>query len=332
MTHKNTNVKHLFIINPRSFSYKWAQENMIAGIHRFFKIAENNNYDIHVSRFPRDAAGFIPLYAKNLPENTTLRVYAVGGDGILFDCLNGVMRLENAELAAVPYGHTNSFIRGFGKNSKSLFRNIPRLCNAPTICLDVIRCEDNYALNYCSLGIEADAVLRAGRIREQLEKGSFFYRKWVSRGIYSFFYFVGGFISCLKRKLLHRQYEVYIDSENTTGSYWGVSFFNSPFYGGNMSPVKHAKPDDGILDIMFIHGSGLLSYFLYPFYMTGRYKMFPKIFSLKQGKKIYVRSNEPLIISMDDEIFYESELSVELLPAAVKFVDVSRSGYIGERK
>ena len=321
-------VRHLFIINPKSFRHKWKQVKAVTKIHDFFKLAENNNYEIHISRFPRDAACFIPLYAEKLGKETTLRVYAVGGDGILFDCLNGVMGLENAELAAIPYGHTNNFVRAFRKNDKSLFQSIPRQYHSPAIPLNVMRCGNNYALNCCAVGLEADAALRAGKMRERMDRGSIF-MQWLGRRLYTSLYIIGGLISCWNKKLLNRQYEVEIDGNIISGNYWGLSVFNGPVYGGNMRPVNNAVPDDGILDILLTRVRKIITYFLFPFYITGRYKIFPGIFTLKQGRKVSIRCEEPLVISMDNEVFFENELSVELLPSAVKFVNAGRHDYTG---
>jgi len=186
-------------------------------------------------------------------------------------------------------------------------------------------------MNYLIVGLEADAVRRAGKKREQMEKGSFF-NQWLSRRLYTFFYFTGSLAAYFGRNLPKRKYEIEIDGKNADGFYWGVSFFNGSFYSENLHPLKLTMPYDGNLDMIFIRDKGLLTYLLYPFYMTGNYKLFPNIFSWKQGRKINIRSDEPLIVSMDDEIFYMSELSVELLPSAVKFVDASEQGYIGGRQ
>jgi len=155
---------------------------------------------------------------------------------------------------------------------------------------------------------------------------------WLSRRLYTFLYFTGGIVTSLNTKLLPRNYKVSVDGEESGGYYRGFSFFNGPFYGGNFCPAKNALPDDGILDILSIRGRGFLTYFLFPFYVTGRYKKFPKNFSSKQGRKIHISSNSPLQISMDDEIFYETELSIDILPAAVKFVDAGLKGFNGGRK
>ena len=329
MTSESRIVKHLFIINPNSFRHKWKQDMVIADIHKFFNSIKNNNYHIHFSRFPRDATGFIPFFAGDLPREITLRVYAVGGDGILFDCLNGIMDLENAELAAIPYGRTNNFIRGFGKNNKSLFRSIPLQYGAPAVPMDVIRCGNNYALDYCIAGMEADALRRTLKIRERMENGNTL-TQWLSRRLYTFLYLAGAFATYLDGKLLHRQYDVEIDGKTTGGFLWTVSVFNGSYYGGSLHPVNNAMPNDGILDILLIRGrGGLKAFFLLPFYLSGRYKKFPRIFTYKQGGKINIRSDSHLIVSMDDQVFCENELAMELLPSAVNFVDAGRQGYKG---
>ncbi|MDR0456566.1 MAG: hypothetical protein LBH20_07800 [Treponema sp.] len=324
-------VKHLFIINPRSFWKKTYQNQIVVGIHKFFKEMNNSEYDIHVSQFPRDAVGFIPLFAKDLPDTTILRVYAVGGDGILFDCLNGIIGLKNVELAAIPYGYTNNFIRGFDKNEKNLFRLMSQQYNAPAIPMDIMRCGNNYALNHCVVGIEAETVQRAAKIRERKEKGHFLNR-WLSRRWYTLFYYAGGLGACSNKKLLNQRYEANIDGEKLTGAYQGISIFNSPYYGGNLHPVNNAMPNDGILDMLTLRSHSVFqTCCLFPFYVSGHYKMFPRNFTLKRGRKIKIHSENILLISMDGIIFFESELDVEILPAAIKFVDASKHGYKGWR-
>ena len=326
----NRTVKHLFIINPKSFLKKTKQNQIVFSIHQFFKETGNGDSEIYISRFPRDAVGFIPLFAKNLPDTTILRVYAVGGDGILFDCLNGIIGLKNVELAAIPYGYTNNFVRGFDKD-KTLFRALARQCNAPAIPMDIMRCGTNYALNYCVVGIEAEAVYCTEKMRERLENGSAL-SKWLGRRLYAQLYFMGGFVAYSKKKLMFQQYELDIDGEKLTGNYQGLSFFNGPYYGGNLHPASNALPNDGILDIFTTQSQGVLqTYCLYPFYTSGNYKRFPRHFVMKRGKKISIRSNDTLRISMDGIVFYEPELEIELLPAAIQFVDPSKYGYRGGR-
>ena len=326
----NRTIKHLFIINPKSFWNKAKQNNVVAGIHHFFREIDNKDYEIHVSRFPRDAVGFIPLYARDLPNETVLRVYAVGGDGILFDCLNGIMGLAHVELASIPYGYTNNFVRGFvDKNNKILFRNIARQYYAPTIPIDVMRSGNNYALNYCTVGIEAETVRCATRMRERIKKDNSM-PQWLCRRLYTLFFFLGGLAAGGDKNIMYQRYDVTLDGESFGGVYQGFSVFNGSYYGGGLRPISSAVPDDGILDVLSIRSSGALQTgFLYPFYVSGRYKVFPQHFVLKRSRKISIHSEDMLVISMDGEVFFEPEFEIELLPAAVQFVDAGRSEYRG---
>jgi diacylglycerol kinase family enzyme len=320
-------IKHLFILNPKSFRKKTRQNQVVVKIHEFFREIENSEYDIFVSRFPRDAVGFIPLFARNLPDSTTLRVYAVGGDGILFDCLNGIMGLKNVQLAAIPYGYTNNFMRGFDK--LDLFRIMSQQYNAPVIPMDVMRCGDNYALNYCIVGVEAEAVHWAEKMREQMEKGNFL-SQWFCRHLYPLFYFAGGLAACSDKQVLYQRYEVHVDGESFSGIFQGFSIFNSPYYGGKFHPISGAMPNDGILDMLTIKNKGILrSFCLYPIYEYGHYKMFPRNYVLKQGQKINICSENTLVISMDGIVFFEPKFEIELLPAAIQFVDAGGRGYRG---
>jgi len=112
--------------------------------------------------------------------------------------------------------------------------------------------------------------------------------------------------------------------------YQSISIFNGSYCGGNMHPVNNAMPNDGVMDILFARSRGILrmSGFL-PFYLTGRSGWFPGEFSLKQGRKIIVNSEDPLLIILDDVVFFDIQFTLELLPGAVRFVDASRHGYKG---
>jgi diacylglycerol kinase family enzyme len=242
------------------------------------------------------------------------------------------MGLKNVELAAIPYGHTNNFIRGFGKSEKNLFRQLSNQYNAPAIPIDVMRCGDYYALNYCVAGIEAEAIRQTERIREQLENSHPF-NKWLSRHFYTSLFFIGKLAAHGNKTLLHQQYEVTINGEKNDGTYQGISVFNSPYYSEFFHPINTAMPNDGILDILAVRSSGALqTFFQYPIYVSGNYQKFPLKFVSKQGKKISIRSKDIVQLNMDGAVFFEPEFEIELLPAAVKFVDAPRHGYQGVRQ
>jgi diacylglycerol kinase family enzyme len=323
------NMMHLFILNPKSFWNMWKQTQVLNRIQSFFSTIENKDYVIHISRFPRDAAGFIPMFAKTLPKETALRVYAIGGDGILFDCLNGIMGIENAELASIPYGHTNNFIQGFGKNEDVFFKRLALQYNAPTILLDVIRCGNNYALSHCIIGMEAEIVRSVEKIRERMQKGNSL-SQWLARKLHTALYYFSVFSVITANRLMLQQYELDIDGEKLSGVYLGLHIYNSPYINGSLHPVKKALPNDGILDMLIPRGQGRRQVSrMLPLFLSGSKETLPGHFIYKQLRKISVNSDKILRINLDGIVFFETEIELELLPGAVRFVDATRRGYKG---
>jgi len=320
---------HLFILNPKSFWNMWKQTQVLNRIQSFFSTIDNTDYVIHISRFPRDATGFIPVFAKTLPKETVLRVYAIGGDGILFDCLNGIMGIENAELASIPYGHTNNFIRGFGKNEDVFFKRLALQYNAPTILLDVIRCGETYALSHCIIGMEAEIVRSREKIREKMQKGNAL-SQWLARKLHILLYYFGIFSVIVDNEIMLQQYDLDIDGEKQSGVYLGLHIYNSPYINGSLHPVRNTLPNDGILDMIIPQGQGRRQVFrMLPMFLSGSRRAIPRRFTYKQLRKISVSSNKILRVNLDGIVFFETGIELELMPSALRFVDATRRGYKG---
>lgn len=297
---------------------------VISGIRECFKAAGSGDYMVHVSRFPREAIGLVYSCAGALPEKTTLRVYAVGGDGILFDCLNGLMaftslangrRHEDAplvtvELAAIPYGRDNNFLRGFGKKSMASFRDISLQCKARTIPLDVVYDGANYALNSCVIGTEALAVFKTYKLRDRLENGGYLLRL-LETVFYRQLFYVGGLQARFGKKNIRHHYSVKLEGTDFSGQYRSFTIANTPWYKGNKCLVRTAMPRDGLLEILFAGCNGSAD------------------FCIRQGRNITIHSGEPVCYSLDGVVFFDTSLKIELLPAAIQFVDVTGRGYLG---
>jgi diacylglycerol kinase family enzyme len=309
--------KHLFIINPVSFGTETDMNAFIDLVKDQFERVIKAEYEIRISRFPRHAIRMARQYIAQAGPETAVRVYAVGGDGILFDCLNGIVGLSNAELAPVPYGRTNDFIRAFGEGVCGLFRNIPLLASAPAIPTDILHCGSNYALNLCTVGLESAAIFRSVDMQQNLRIWPRFFRN--SSRIYNMIYYLGGFTVMFDQKTLRQEYAINIDGEDLSGAYANVNIANGPCYGGDKSAVVTAVPDDGVMDVlMFKSSSTLRGLIRIPSYAKGQYDRFSREFTLKRGKIISIRSKDPLMIDLDGETFLDTNITVELIRGAVK--------------
>jgi diacylglycerol kinase family enzyme len=62
-------------------------------------------------------------------------------------------------------------------------------------------------------------------------------------------------------------------------------------------------------------------------YTHGHYERFPGDFTLKRGKNITIRSRDPLMIDLDGEAFLDTNITVELIPGAVKIAAPDKLSY-----
>ena len=319
-------MQHLFVINPRSFPVPAAEDRIVREIRDVFA-ALGADYAIHLSRYPRDAIGFIRKWIAAAGPDETVRVYAVGGDGILFDCLNGIVGLPNAEIASVPYGNGNDVIRAFGEHKKSLFRDIRLQASSPAVPIDIIYCGNNYALNFCSIGMESDAIMNsigiynriAGRVRK-FPGLNFF--------LYTLIFYFGGMKAVFNKKVLNQYYAITVDGEDYSGVYGSINIANGPCYGGDKNPVITAVPDDGALDALFFKcGDSFRAMTLILPYVRGEFRRFPREFAWKRLRKIEIRSEEPLLVDLDGEVFFDTNITVEIIPQGVKMTAPGGIGF-----
>jgi diacylglycerol kinase family enzyme len=316
--------KHLFIINPLSFKSEAELKSLVSEIDRYFRETVKNEYHVRISLFPRHAVRIVRQYLTR--EEASVRVYAVGGDGILFDCLNGLVGLPNVELATVPYGHCNDFMRAFGEGLGTVFRNIPLQAASPVVPTDILHCGSNYALNLCIVGMESAALFKTLEMQQKLKAWPPFIRN--NAHIYNSLYAFGSFAALFdKKKVLKQEYTINLDGKDLSGVYANVNIANGPCCGRNKTIVATAVPDDGLLDVLMLKaGRTVKTISRIMRYSKGRYDHSDD-FILKRGKIISIRSKDPLMINLDGELFFDTNITVELVPQAVKIVTPNNLSY-----
>lgn len=309
---------HLVVINPKSFNKQAEMQTVIRDIKSYLE-NQNKPHYIHVSRYPRDAIRVVKKYVM-LAEGI-VRVYSVGGDGILYDCLNGIRNLPNAQIAVIPYGTSCDFIRAFGEGKRGLFRDISKQVNAETIATDVLNIGNRYALNFCSVGVEAAVILKYYEICKKYPR--------ISKQFGNSLYMAGIPLAFLDKKVTGQKYELTIDGVNHDGAYIGINFANGSCYGGNKTPFPMAHPADGKMEIMTLTGKITPKTFAaINSYTKGGYKKHPDLLSHMSAKNVKIRSNDPMHINVDGETYYGSELNIKLIPKAINFVSPDGISYV----
>jgi len=305
-------MKHVFVFDPKAFyNQQWKMDNILDGIGQFFRTQHNPDFSIQYSRYRRNAIGIINDEAEKAKSGDTVRIYAVGGEEILFDCLNGVAHFPNMQLAAVPFGESNDFIKIFGDDKIDTFRDLPTLVNSGTIPTDAIRWGVNYALNSCYIGMNSAISKRVRDMKSKLNKSSFFIFSRLSSSL-------NNLLTAFDKNLAAREYEIFIDDRDYSGNYCLIHVANGPYHSGKLTGVSEATPNDGVLDIALIKSS-------HPFktlsslgkYSKGKQ---PKNCIFLHGKKITVKSKKRMWIQLDNEYIKDTDISLSVVPSAVQLV------------
>jgi diacylglycerol kinase family enzyme len=326
MTTSVLSVRHFFVVNPVSFDNRQKMEAMIAGVHRFFNDLKNSlpgvppDYAVHISRFPRDAICAIQRFSSSVSSGVPLRVYAMGGDGILFDCLNGVIGLQNTELGIMPYGKGSDFYRVFGEENRDIFNSLETQTRAPSVPMDALYCGSNYALNHCLIGLEALSSASIRGIQEGcslLDRFSSAFSRIIH--VSSVPVYLAG---VMNPEILRQNYRIWIDDDNLSGTHAFINIVNSSWYGANKYAIPEADPTDGWLDVVMCHSMSVLDMFkVFHHYMNGYRAKYPNQFTWRRAKKIFLTSTQPLVLDLDGETFYDKYISVEIKPGIVRIID-----------
>ena len=144
-------MKHLVVINGNAGS---VTEDLERKVNEAFK---GLDFEIYKTTGPKSVIPFLKEYLKKAKD--TVRVYACGGDGTVFEVVNGLVGFDNAELAILAVGTGNDFVKIYGGKEK--FSDFGALINGKVqeIDLSKLSCptmaEPLYSVNVINFGFDA---------------------------------------------------------------------------------------------------------------------------------------------------------------------------------
>ena len=226
-------MKHLFIINPAAGSWDHTKQYTAAIVESCN--ARGLDYRVEVSKAPGECRRITREAGETGEE---YRVYACGGDGTLNEVASGAAGFPNLAITAYSGGSGNDFVRLFSE--PAAFSDLERLLDAKEVTFDMIRCNDDYALNICSVGLDARIGTDVARYKRlPLLQG---FRAYVASTV----------VNVVRGIAEH--YVVEICGETVDAQQTMICVCNGRFYGGGFNPVPEAEPDDGLLDVIVIKG------------------------------------------------------------------------------
>ena len=292
-------MKHLFIINPAAGSRNRTQEYSEV-IHKVCR-ARGLDYEVRVSTAPGEC---IRIAREAAETGEELRIYACGGDGTLNEVVTGAAGHDNAAVTVFSGGSGNDFVKIF--DEPRAFFDLNRLMDVDEATFDLIRCNDDLALNICSVGLDA-------RIGTDVSN----YKRIPL--LHGFRAYAASTVVNLLRSI-SEHYVVEINGETIDGDKTFICVCNGRYYGGGFNPIPEADPADGMLDVLLVDKVTLGEVpFIIGKYKNGRYKELSHIARYLQTKSLRVICDKPSAISLDGEMRTAKIVDMSLAQEKIRF-------------
>ena len=292
-------IHHLFIINPAAGSYNRTEEASKI-IHKICR-ARKLDYEIRVSTAPGECARIAREACK---KGGQLRIYACGGDGTLNEVVSGVAGFDNAAVTVYSGGSGNDFVKLF--DEPKAFFDLNRLMDAEEATFDLIKCNDHYSLNICSVGLDA----RIGTDVSNYKRLPFLH------GFKA--YAASTVVNVIKGIAEH--YVVEINGETVDGDQTFICVCNGRFYGGGFNPIPEADPSDGMLDVLLVKK---LSRMQVPGaigkYKDGRYKELDHLATYYKTDKVVIHCDKPTPVNVDGELRIAQDVEIKVATEKIRF-------------
>lgn len=297
---------HLFILNPFAGT-KDATPKLKAQIEAL----QLPGAVIEFTKGKDDAEHIARRYAE---KGEPLRVYACGGDGTANEALHGLLGFENVALGVVPVGTGNDYVRSLPAEKED-FLNIAKMTRGDTIRVDLMKCEDRYALNVISVGYDCAVADQAQKNKHlPLISGEFAYKLAIAQ--------------CVLTKRKHT-FTPYADGEmipiaDGYKSQMLAVAAKGMYYGGGIKATPYARLDDGMIDFMAIP-TVPISYFtwmLAPF-TRGEHIDHPKgkrFIQHQKCKTLKLDNHGDIKIGIDGEMFVMKDPVITVIPKAMDII------------
>lgn len=248
------------------------------------------NAGISVDVFESSGPGGILSIAKSLRQQDWSGVVVVGGDGSLFEVLNGLYSSGagiHVPIGQVPVGTGNSYIKDLGISTVDDAVESIIGGNSCPVDLGFFRCDagDYRFINLLGAGFVSNVARRAGK-----------YKFFGSKS------YIFGLIEEVIR-LDPVPIRLQVDDEVIERSAIFVEICNSRFTGGDMMMAPLAEIDDGLLDVVVMNAASRMRVLnLLPTIFTGAHLEAPEI-EVFQGRQVKFESERPMALTPDGETF-----------------------------
>lgn len=264
------------------------------------------SYNIHTELVITEYHQHASQLAEEIDYSEYDALLVAGGDGTVYEAMNGLMQLDESErapLGIIPIGTGNAGARDTA-GVRKIDEAVTVIANGKTHRVDVgsflMDHHTYYFLNVIGVGFVADVGLHAVKL------------KWLGEAAYTF----GVLWETVFLKSHHMHFEV--DGEEFDEEGLFVEFCNTRYTAADMLIAPDASIDDGLLDVVICKGVNrrkLLRAF--PKVFKGTHTTLPFV-DIYKAKSVKLWTEEPKVLIPDGEIFGRTPIEVGILPQAVE--------------
>ncbi len=310
-------MKHLIVFNPGSGKNNEQAESFRNLIKEKFA---GLDFEVYETTGPRSVIPFLQKYLKE--QKDTVRVYACGGDGTVHEVANGLVGFENAELAILPVGTGNDFVKYYGVTNENVeqYRDFEPLIKGEAQPIDLSKItgeglkEPWYSINVINFGFDAIVGARGNYYKEHGLPAD------AKEGTNPYDY-------ALKHDAMkHGRFnniEVFADDEKLNEKQLLLATLaQGQFVGGQFKCAPKSKNNDGLIDVCVLKTMTFLGLgMIIGTYTKGKHLDRPrKKIVYRQAKQIKFNSPEDFDVCVDGEMIKGNNFVVEVVPNAIKLV------------
>lgn len=310
-------MKHLIIFNPGAGKNKERAEDFKNEIQENFN---GLDYEIYETEGPRSVIPYLKNYLSK--QKDIVRVYACGGDGTVNEVLNGLVGFSNAEMAILPIGTGNDFVKVYGADNDVIdqYRSFKPLINGQPIEVDLSKIsggnlqEPWYSINVINIGFDAIVGAKGNENKLKGKKdpyGAAAIVPAIMGGRFNKIIIKADGEQLNKKKLLL------------------ASIAQGQVIGGKYHAAPHSDNTDGLMDVGIMKCMSLARLMIQYFgpYEKGTHLDSPKLMKriiYRRAKEVEIIAKKDIDVCVDGEMIRGKEFKVEVCPKAVKIVPPSK--------
>lgn len=294
--------KLLLIFNPNAGSGR--AQNTLPLIKNHLA-QKQQDYDVFMTEYPGHAQDWL----SDASLHDYQAVIACGGDGTLFEVVNGLMTHDVEQripLGVVPVGTGNAFSRELGLQPSDWQKGLDTVLKQQARAIDVAhaKCKDNafYFINIIGWGFAVDC----GRTTMKVKK------------LGKISYTLATLWQTIKLK--KHPITVTLDGQKSQEELVMLEVANSRYTGTSFLIAPDAQIDDGLLDVIMLKKISRPKILrLFPTIYSGKHVHYKEI-ETHQVKSITIETEQAMPLMPDGEFIGETPVTISCIPKALQLL------------